>query len=99
MSKLELNCHVKNLHTKAVKGAHKGTLVSDGWNQFEYDSMPNAPAIQKSEMRKAFYVGAQYMLASMVVISEEATEKDADVLFTNVQKEVDSFLRRYAFDV
>ena len=62
------------------RSADQGRIVEDGWLSFRKMVIPpDAPAIQVSEMHKAFLAGAQHLFGSIMTILEpgaEPTEKD-----------------------
>lgn len=57
-----------------------GKLIEAGWVGFQFMAIPeSAPDIQITEMRKAFFAGAQHLFASMMGMleaGEDATDKD-----------------------
>jgi len=58
----------------------KDLLIEDAWRSFERAVLtPSAPAIQRTEMRRAFYAGAQALftgILSMLDPGADATEAD-----------------------
>ena len=60
--------------------ADKGKLIEGGWQAYLATSgLLTAPELQRREMRKAYFLGAQHLFASMMSILDEdaePTEKD-----------------------
>jgi hypothetical protein len=69
--------HLKNLEKRLVD---EGKLVEAGWVGLRIAAIPpDAPAIQLTEMRQAFFAGAQHVFSSMLRFlddGEEITEDD-----------------------
>lgn len=54
--------------------------IQNQWQHFEDLVMPkNAPAIQKREMRRAFYAGAEAVLRLQFNIGDSSVSEDAGV--------------------
>ena len=72
----------------------QGLLIEGGWAALAATALPaDAPAIQLREMRKAFFMGAQHLFASLMGImepGEEPTEKDMDRMGL-IAKELEAF--------
>lgn len=72
----------------------KGLLVEAGWMGFRLGAMhPDAPADQVSEMRLAFFAGAQHLFTSMMTMLDpdaEPTEQDMERM-TQISKELERF--------
>lgn len=76
------------------KLSSEGRLVEGGWRAYCLLSLNSCSELQKSEMRKAFYFGAQHVFASILSIldpGEEPTEKDMETV-TNVHAELKKFV-------
>lgn len=62
----------------------KRQLMAEQWDQFARGVLsPNAPAIQKQEMRRAFYAGAQAILFRVIEAfapDSEPTAEDLQVM-------------------
>lgn len=59
--------------------AAQGKVIEGGWAAYEYLGLKHASELQKAEMRKAFFFGAQHLWASIFTILDpdhEPTEKD-----------------------
>lgn len=73
----------------------EGKLIEAGWMALRYTMIPeNASTLQLSEMRKAYFAGAQHLFASILSILEpgaEATDKDL-MRMTQIHEELDQFV-------
>jgi hypothetical protein len=71
-----------------------GKLIEVGWRAMHLLVLPpNSPPVQVDEMRKAFFMGAQHLFASITSIMEEGvepTEKDFDRM-TLIHNELEAF--------
>lgn len=60
--------------------ADKGLIVEGGWRAFVATALKDAPEQQVREMRKAYFLGAQHVFASMLSFldgpGDDATEQD-----------------------
>ena len=56
------------------KWADRGFIMEGGWQAFVMTSLQGAPPNQVREMRKAYYLGAQHLFASIISILEPGTE-------------------------
>lgn len=59
--------------------ADKGMIIEGGWRALEAMTLQQASPLQKLEMRKAYFAGAQHLFASIIATLDpgsEATEKD-----------------------
>lgn len=78
--------------------ADRGLIMEGGWQAFLAHGMPKeAGDLQKSEMRKAYYLGAQHLFASVMSILDpgtEPTEKDLERM-TSLHKELELFIESY----
>lgn len=57
----------------------QGKVIEGGWAAFQYLTLKDASELQKTEMRKAFFCGAQHLWGSIFEILDpdhEPTEKD-----------------------
>jgi hypothetical protein len=76
----------------------QGKLIEAGFVSLRYTVMPpDAPLLQITEMRMAFFAGAQHLFASIMGILEpgaEPTEKDMARL-TSIQAELDAFIEQF----
>ncbi len=74
--------------------ADRGMIMEGGWQAFLVVGMPSdASDLQKSEMRKAYYLGAQHLFASIMGILDpgtEPTEQDMQRM-TLISKELERF--------
>jgi hypothetical protein len=81
---------------------NKGKLIEAGWLSFKAIVVPaNAPAVQINEMRKAFFIGAQHLFASIISIMEsgtEPTEKDLNRM-SQISQELDDFVDQCKADI
>ena len=72
----------------------EGNLIEVGWQAMHLLVLPpNAPPTQVSEMRKAFFMGAQHVFASIMGMLEpgaEPTDKDMDRM-TLIHNELEAF--------
>lgn len=72
----------------------RGMIIEGGWQAFRLTGLPaDTPGIQLQEMRKAYYLGAQHLFASIIMILEpgtEATDKDVQKLEL-IHQELDRF--------
>ena len=74
--------------------AEAGKVIEGGWQAYLYLSLSKCPEIQKMEMRKAFYFGAQHVFFSILTLLEpgqEATENDMKVI-DNIHTELEKFV-------
>lgn len=69
-------------------------IMADAWASFEKAVMPNgASHVQRTEMRRAFYAGAQGVLGGMLSMLDpghEPTEDDYKVM-DGVEQELEDF--------
>lgn len=55
----------------------RGQIVEGGWKAYELLSgLKNASEIQRNECRKAFFLGAQHLFASIIGFLSPGTEAD-----------------------
>lgn len=90
-----MNEQQRKLHDDiAKKLTDEGKLVEVGWLTMRYFVLPpDCPPVQVSEMRKAFFMGAQHLFASIMAILEpgaEPTDKDLDRM-TLIHNELEAF--------
>lgn len=71
-----------------------GKLIEVGWATMRLYVLPSdAPDVQVDEMRKAFFMGAQHLYASIMGImdpGEEPTDKDLDRM-SLIHNELEAF--------
>ncbi len=64
----------------AAEWADKGMLLEGGWRAYVATSgLATAPELQQSEMRKAFFLGAEHLYSCMMQVmdpGEEPTDRD-----------------------
>lgn len=72
--------------------------IQDQWNLFEATVLPkDAPDIQKQEMRRAFYAGAEAMARIQFAIGDKAVSEDAGVqILEGCHEELRSFASEVA---
>lgn len=71
----------------------RGQIVEGGWKAMEILSLSGHSELQRSEMRKAFFFGAQHVFASMLNMMDdgrEPTEQDLKRM-TLLQDELEKF--------
>lgn len=72
----------------------KRQLMAEQWDQFARLVLPkDAPAIQRQEMRRAFYSGAQAILFRVIASFAPESEPTADDLqvMSNLEQELSEF--------
>lgn len=86
----------KELTAKVIKEwADKGLIIEGGWRGLEALLLSKAPQAQRTEMRKAFFCGAQHLFASIMEIMEpgsEPVEKDLQRIRL-IHKELEAFFK------
>lgn len=74
----------------------KRQLMAEQWNDYARRVLPvNAPAVQKSETRRAFYAGAQAILFKVIdsfAPESEPTEED-EAIMEGVHQELQDFAK------
>lgn len=90
-----MNEEQRKLHDAiATKLTDEGKLIEVGWQAMRIFVLPpDAPSVQVDEMRKAFFMGAQHLFASIMGILEpgaEPTDKDLDRM-TLIHNELEAF--------
>ena len=74
----------------------KRQLMAEQWDQFSRSVLPrDAPQVQRTEMRRAFYAGAQSILFRVIQAltpESEPTDKDVDLL-QDVHDELKEFAK------
>lgn len=76
--------------------AAQGKIIQGGWRAFELVVLPErAPSIQREEMRKAFFAGAQHLWSSIMTFLDPGVEETpADLHRMDlIQKELDQFVK------
>lgn len=79
---------------KSKRLADDGKIVESGWAALRHLLGPQTPEIQVSEMRKAYFFGAQHLFASMMSVLDdgaEPTEQDLRRLDL-IDKELKAFI-------
>lgn len=77
-----MNEQQRKLHDELMKRfTADGKLIEAGWVSMKLLVLPqDAPAVQVSEMRKAFFCGAQHLYAALMCIMDADREPtDADM--------------------
>jgi len=71
----------------------RGQIIEGGWKALEILMLKDASDIQRSEMRKAYFFGAQHLWASIMGILEPGTEPtDLDMeRMTKIHVELEKF--------
>lgn len=90
-----MNEEQRKLHDAiATKLTDEGKLIEVGWATMNAFVLPaDASPTQRAEMRKAFFMGAQHLFASIMGILEpgaEPTDKDLDRM-TLIHNELEAF--------
>lgn len=80
--------------------ADQGRVVEGGWRGLcAIWNLDGAPEVQKMEMRKAYYAGAQHVFGSIMGLmgrdQEEPSEREMKVL-DDIHKELDAFAAEMA---
>lgn len=80
--------------------ADQGRVVEGGWRGLSAIwGLDTAPEVQKMEMRKAYYAGAQHVFGSIMGLmgpsGEEPSEREMKVL-DDIHKELDAFAAEMA---
>jgi hypothetical protein len=77
------------------KLADQGKLIEAGWVTLRFMTIPDdAPEVQVTEMRRAYFAGCQHLFASIMSIfepGEEPTEKDLKRMDL-ISAELDAFV-------
>lgn len=76
------NDKVREMAEQVIKElAARGKVMEGGWQAFLLVSgLQDAPDMQKREMRKAYYLGAQHLFASIMTMLDPGSDPtDADV--------------------
>lgn len=87
----------KALHDKILREfAARGMVVEGGWRSLMVMwGLTGAPEVQKMEMRRAFYAGAQHVFGSIMGLmgpGQEPTEREEKVL-SDIHNELDKFAK------
>lgn len=73
----------------------RGQIIEGGWKAMEILMLKGASKIQRTEMRKAYFFGAQHLFASIMGILEpgdiEPTELDMERM-TKINEELEKFV-------
>lgn len=85
----------RKLHDElAKKFVEQGKLIEAGWQIMNSLILPKAAGeVQRREMRKAFFMGAQHLYASLIAIMDKDREiTEADITkMTAVHEELEKF--------
>lgn len=96
MNKQERDALIAQLTKDMVS---KGKLIEAGFTAMRLTAMhPDAPPEQVSEMRLAFFAGAQHLFGSIMGILDEGRDPtDADMLrMEQISNELEAFILDYA---
>ena len=78
----------------------QGKLIEAGWKSYDLLVLsPNAPDVQRSETRLAFFAGAQHLFGSIMSILEpgaEPTENDLRRM-TAIDLELTQYIEEFKF--
>lgn len=91
----------KAIHDKILREwADKGKVIEGGWRGLcAIWNLTGAPEVQKMEMRRAFYAGAQHTFGSIMGLmgpnQEEPSDREMKVL-DDIHKELDAFAAEMA---
>lgn len=71
----------------------KNGVIEAEWDIFCKAIMPpDAPAIQRTEMRRAFYAGAAHMIGTLNAIGEpDVSEEDGCRVLATIETELEQF--------
>ena len=72
----------------------KRQLMAEQWDSFARAVLPkDAPAVQRTEMRRAFYAGAQGILMGVIAAFAPESEPTAEdlQLMANLERELSDF--------
>jgi len=74
----------------------RGHLMRDNWIQFAERILPeHASAVQRQEMRRAFYAGAMMLLMDLAELGDEDVSEDAGAeVLEATRREVEAFYAR-----
>lgn len=75
--------------------------IASEWNNFEKAVIPpNAPGVQRKEMRRAFYAGVWAMLQAAKELGEGSISEDAGVIaLESIEAECQEFMSRVGVDL
>jgi hypothetical protein len=75
--------------------ADKGNLIEGGWQAFRILQLAGARDEQIREMRKAYFLGAQHLYASIMSFMDDGSEPtDGDLSrMAKIDKELAAFIR------
>ena len=90
-----MNEQQRRIHDELMKRfTADGKLIEAGWQSMLLLVVPkDAPPVQVSEMRKAFFMGAQHLYAALMsIMDEDAEPTDADMdKMTLIHNELEAF--------
>lgn len=92
----------KAIDNATKKFVDQGKLIEAGWVSMEISVLPlNASDIQRHEMRKAFFAGAQHLYASIMgMLDEGSTETPNDLRRMElIDKELREFVKELRSEV
>lgn len=77
--------------------ADNGKLIEAGWHGFKISVLQNAPEVQITEMRKAFFAGAQHLFSSILNMLEPGqNETETDLSRMDlIDKELRDFIKEF----
>jgi hypothetical protein len=59
----------------AAEWADKGKIIEGGWHAYvAVSGLDKAPELQRTEMRRAYMLGAQHLFASILAVLDPGTE-------------------------
>jgi hypothetical protein len=74
----------------------KRQLILEQWNEFSKLIPKNAPEVQRKEMKRAFYFGAQSILFKVIAVlapESEPTQEDIQIM-VDLDQELQEFAKR-----
>lgn len=91
--------HIREVADTVSKDlALQGRIVEGGWRAMEILlGLTDAPKVQREEMRKAYFFGAQHLFATLVNVMDkdaEPTEQDIQIM-QKVSDELENFVKQY----
>lgn len=77
--------------------ADEGNLIEFGWQALRQITIkPDAPEVQLTEMRFAFYAGAQHLFGSLMVIMRDETPNASETARLDlINRELTAFVKEY----
>jgi hypothetical protein len=78
---------------------NKNQKLETEWQDYSKTAIPiNAPAIQRQEMRRAFYAGASAMFSLMTSIDDSMSDEEGAKVVEALQQECIDFMNRIGRD-